>query len=76
MAVNFSDADARTAPRWSRMFLWPGSIPLVPHAIFMMQCDPSDVGDSNFWVRFIGAASVVPILAQALLIAGLVGLVL
>ncbi|MEV8402352.1 hypothetical protein ACWFRQ_27090 [Streptomyces niveus] len=76
MAVQSSDADARTAPRWSRLLLWPGSILLVVHAVIVMSFDVTDLDDANTMVRFMGAASVVPILAQALITAGLISLVL
>jgi hypothetical protein len=41
-----------------------------------MSFDVTDLDNANAMVRFMGAASVVPILAQALLTAGLISLVL
>ncbi|MET9551798.1 hypothetical protein [Streptomyces sp. NPDC006645] len=76
MAVHSSDADTRSAPRWSRLLLWPGSILLVVHAVIVMSFDVTDLDDASAMVRFMGAASVVPILAQALITAGLISLVL
>ncbi|MEV7284343.1 hypothetical protein AB0O01_07215 [Streptomyces sp. NPDC093252] len=76
MTIHSSGGDTRTAPRWSRLLLWPGSILLVVHAVIVMSFDLTDVDEVNTMVRFMGAASVVPILAQALLTAGLISLVL
>jgi hypothetical protein len=63
-------------PRWSRILLWPGAVLLGVHGLFMLQLDTTNLDKMNAWVRFLGAASVIPIIAQAMLIAGLVSLVL
>ncbi|MGP4021504.1 hypothetical protein [Saccharopolyspora sp. 5N708] len=74
MSENSTSEDTSAKPRWSRILLWPGAIILGLHGIFAMQFDvTTDIGALQ---RLLAAASVLPILAQALLTAGLIALVL
>lgn len=76
-AHSTAPAPTEVPVRWSKILLWPGFILLGVNAVVAIAIgNQTQKAQLNGLTRLLVASSVVPVLCQALLIAGFIALVL